>query len=116
MDSYSRGGQVEGTSVGYPPLIETLIINIPPPFEDENLHALHDLIYSQDSRDSSLGSNHSSSGSGRSGGSLSKRHHYRGCTPEMLSLLGMLEAVMAALEEPRGEEEGVVMCSVGIYC
>lgn len=52
----------------------------------------------QSSRDSSLGSNNSS-GSGQSIGS--RQHMYRQCTPEAMSLLGMLEAVVAALDEPK---------------
>ena len=64
---------------------------------------------SQDSRDSSLGSNNSS-GSGQSGGSIPGPHHQRQRSPEVVNLLAMLEAVMAALEEPKG------MCVGGVVC
>ena len=57
----------------------------------------HTHAHTQDSRDSSLGSSHSS-GSGH--GSLNT--FVRQKTPESVTLLGMLEVVLTALEEPKG--------------
>ena len=58
------------------------------------------LPYTQDT--GSLGSSHSSGSRRSSGGSLSRPNVHRQRTPEEQTLVGMLEAVFAVMEEPKG--------------
>ena len=50
----------------------------------------------------SLGSSHSSGSRRSSGGSPSRPNVHRQRTPEEQTLVGMLEAVFAVMEEPKG--------------
>ena len=49
-----------------------------------------------------MGSSHSSGSRRSSGGSLSRPNVHRQRTPEEQTLVGMLEAVFAVMEEPKG--------------
>lgn len=50
-----------------------------------------------------MGSSHSSGSRRSSGGSLSRPNVHRQRTPEEQTLVGMLEAVFAVMEEPKGK-------------